>query len=76
MIDRFEEQLRLAFPTRIQVVEHGGDPEVEPEKIALRAFFDWTGRTEGDKADPKTVHAFVHANGTAITGIGADLPPS
>ena len=43
--------------TRIQVVEYGDDPEVEPEKTALRVFFDWAGRTEGNKADPKTVPA-------------------
>ena len=80
MIDRFEEQLRSAFTagaiTRIQVVEYGDDPEVEPEKIALRVFFDWAGRAAGDRAGPKTVHAFVHANGAAITKLGAELPPS
>ena len=76
MIGRFEEQLRSAFPagaiTRIQVLEHSD----EPEKFALRVFFDWAGRAEGDKAGPKTVHAFVHANGTAITKLGVGLPPS
>ena len=78
MTDRFEEQLRSAFPagsiTRIQVVEPGDDPEVEPGNTAFRVFFDWAGRTEGDQAGPETVHAFVHANGTAITKLGAELP--
>jgi hypothetical protein len=64
MIDRFEQQLRSTFPagaiTRIQAVEYGDDPEVEPETTALRVFFDWPGRTEGKRADPKTVHAFVN----------------
>ena len=63
MIDHFVEQLRSAFPAgaimRVQVLEYGDDPEVEPDKTALRAFFDWPGRTEGKKADPKTVHGFV-----------------
>jgi hypothetical protein len=80
MTDRFEGQLRSAFPagaiTRIQVVEYGDDPEVEPEKTAFRVFFDWPGRTEGNKAGPRTVHAFVNANGAAITKLGAELPPS
>ena len=80
MIDRFEGQLRSAFPagaiTRIQVVEYGDDPEVEPEKTAFRVFFEWAGRTEGNKADPKTVHAFVNTNGAAITKLGDELPPS
>jgi hypothetical protein len=78
MTDRFEKQLRSAFPagaiTRIQVVEYGDDPEVEPETTALRAFFDWSGRTEGKKADPKTVHAFVNANGAVINKLSDELP--
>jgi hypothetical protein len=79
VIDRFEEQLRSAFPagaiTRVQVLESGDDPEIEPEQTALRVFFDWPGRTEGKKADPKTVHAFVYGNGAAITKLGDELPP-
>jgi hypothetical protein len=78
VIDRFVEQLRRAFPagaiTRVQVFEYGGDPEVEPDKTAIRAFFDWPGRTQGKKADPKTVHAFVYGNGAAITKLGDELP--
>jgi hypothetical protein len=79
VIDRFEEQLRSAFPagaiTRVQVLKYGDDPEVEPEKTAIRVFFDWPGRTEGKKANPKTVHAFVNANGAAIEKLGDELPP-
>lgn len=78
MIDRFEEQLRSAFPpaaiTRIQVLEYGDDPELEPGKTAIRVFFDFPGRTAGKKADPKTVHAFVTANGTAVSKLGGELP--
>jgi hypothetical protein len=78
VIDGFEEQLRSAFPagaiTRVQVLEFGDDPEVEPEKTAVRVFFDWPGRTEGKKADPKTVHGFVNANGAAIIRLGGELP--
>jgi hypothetical protein len=80
VIAGFEEQLRFAFPagaiTRVQVVEYGDDPEVEPDKTAFRVFFDWPGRTEGAKADPKTVHTFVNANGAMITQLGDELPPS
>lgn len=75
----FEDQPRSAFPAgaiiRVQVLEYGDDPEVEPGKTALRAFFDWPGKDEGQKADPKTVHAFVHGNGAAITKLGGELPP-
>ena len=77
--DRFVDQLRSAFPagaiTRVEVLDYGDDPEAEPGKTALRVFFDWPGRTEGKKADPKTVHAFVYGNGAAITKLGGELPP-
>jgi hypothetical protein len=77
--DGFEEQLRSAFPadaiTRVQVLKYGDDPEIEPQKTAIRVFFDWPGRMEGKKADPKTVHAFVKANGAAIYKLGDELPP-
>jgi hypothetical protein len=77
-MDSFEEQLWSAFPagaiTRVQVVQYGDDPEVEPDKAAFRVFFDWPGRTEGKKADPKTVHTFVNANGATIDKLGGELP--
>ena len=61
--ERVELQVRSAFPdgsiARVQVLQHGDDPEVEPGQAALRVFFDWPGRSDGKKADPKTVHAFV-----------------
>jgi hypothetical protein len=78
VIDHFVEQLRSAFPagaiTRVQVLEYGDDPEVEAGKTAIRAFFDWPGRRESEKADPKTVHAFVYGNGAAITKLGDEMP--
>lgn len=80
MAHRFEEQLGSAFPpdaiTRLQVLEYGDDPEIEPGKTAFRVFFDWPGRAEGKKADPKTVHAFVNANGAAINNLSSELPAS
>jgi hypothetical protein len=80
VIDRCGEQLRSAFSadaiTRVQVLKCGDDPEVEPEKTAIRVFFDWPGRTEGKKANPKTVHAFVNANGAAIENSATSRPLS
>lgn len=58
------------------MLKYGDDPEVEPEKTAIRVFFDWPGRTEGKRANPKTVHAFVNANGAAIEKLGDELPLS
>jgi hypothetical protein len=47
--ERVELQVRSAFPdsaiARVQVLQHGDDPEVEPGQAALRVFFDWPGRS-------------------------------
>ncbi len=76
--DRIEQQVRQAFPegaiARVQVLQYGDDPEVEPGQAALRAFFDWPGRAEGGQADPKTVHRFVTANAAALGVLRDGLP--
>jgi hypothetical protein len=76
--DRIEQQVRLAFPeaaiARVQVLQYGDDPEVEPGQAAVRAFFDWPGRSEGGTADPKTVHRFVTANAAALGVLRDGLP--
>ena len=76
--DRIEQQLRSAFPegaiVRVQALQYGDDPEVEPGRTAMRVFFDWPGRSEGKKADPKTVHAFCTANSAAFDVLHAGLP--
>jgi hypothetical protein len=76
--DRIEQQVRRAFPegviARVQVLQYGEDPEVEPGQAAVRVFFDWPGRPEGGKADPKTVHQFVTANAAALGALSDGLP--
>jgi len=76
--DRIERQVRRAFPegviARVQVLQYGDDPEVEPGQAAVRAFFNWPGRSEGGQADPKTVHRFVTANAAALGMLGDGLP--
>jgi hypothetical protein len=76
--ERIEQQVRSAFPdgaiARVQVLQHGDDPEVEPGQAAMRVFFDWPGRSDGKKADPKTVHAFVVANSAALDVLRDELP--
>jgi RNAse (barnase) inhibitor barstar len=78
LADRIEQRVRSAFPggaiTRVQVLEYGDDPEVEPAQAAMRVFFEWAGRSEGGKADPQTVHAFVTANSTVLGTLRAELP--
>ncbi len=68
--DRIEEQLRSAFPEgaieRVQVLEYGDDPQVEPGETAIRAFISRAGRPEGKEADQETVKAFEEANHAVI----------
>jgi hypothetical protein len=78
--DHLAEQLRSAFPAgviaRVQVLDYGDDPEVEPGQTAARVFFAWAGRLDGRQADPQTVHAFCVANGAALDKLHAELPSS
>jgi len=78
--ERIEQQVRSAFPdgaiARVQVLQYGDDPEVEPGQIAMRIFFDWPGRSDGKKADPKTLHAFLVANNAALDVLRDELPRS
>jgi hypothetical protein len=77
---QFAKQLRSAFRpgviTQVDVLEYGDDPEFESEQTVIRALFDWPGRTEGKKADLKTVHTFVKANDTVINKLRDELPSS
>ena len=76
--ERIEQQVRSAFPSgairQIQVLQYGDDPEVEPGQTAMRVFFDWPGRSDGKQADPKTLHAFLTANSTALDLLRNELP--
>lgn len=78
LTDRIERQVRQAFPdgviARVQVLQYGDDPEVEPGQAAMRVFFDWPGRSEGGQADPKTVHRFCTANAAALGVLRDGLP--
>jgi hypothetical protein len=77
--ERIEQQVSSAFPegaiTRVQVLQYGDDPEVEPGQAALRVFFDWLGRSEGEKANPETLHAFLVANDAALGMLRDQLIP-
>lgn len=76
--DRIERQLRSAFAegaiTRVQVLQYGDDPEVEPGQTVIRVFFDWPGRSKGEQANPKTVHAFLTGNAAALDMLRNKLP--
>ena len=78
LTDCIEQQVKQAFPegaiARVQVLQYGDEPEVEPGQAAMRVFFEWPGRSAGGQADPKTVHRFVTANAAALGGLRDDLP--
>ena len=77
--DRIEERLKSAFPAgaieRVQVLEYGDDPKVEPGETAVRAFIARAGRPEGE-ADKETVTAFEEANHPAIRKLPTSCPAS
>src|ERR1022692_3904375 len=57
--DRIEEQVRSFFPAdaiaRVQVLEYGDDPEVEPGETAIRVFISRAGRPEGKEANDAVI---------------------
>ena len=78
MTDRIEQQVWQAFPdsaiARVQVLQYGDDPEVEPGQAAVRVIFNWPGQGDGGQAGPKTVHQFCTANAAALGVLRDGLP--
>jgi hypothetical protein len=78
MTDRIGQQVRQAFPesaiARVQVLQYGDDPEVEPGQAAVRVIFNWPGQGDGGQAGPKTVHQFCTANAAALGVLRDGLP--
>jgi len=76
--DRIEEQLRSTFPegsiARVEVLNYGDDPKIEPGGTAIRVFVDRAGRPEGKDADEETIHAFEDANRAVLKNLHGDLP--
>jgi hypothetical protein len=77
--DRIEEQVRSFFPegamARVQVLEYGDDPGVEPGQTAIRVFIARAGRPEGKEGDEETIKAFEEANRAVLKKLRDDLPP-
>ena len=63
---RVEKHLRSVFPdgviSRVQVLEYGDDPAVEPGDVAVRVFLARPDRPEGEEADEDVVGSFEKAN--------------
>jgi hypothetical protein len=73
-----EARLRSAFPAgaiaRVQVLEYGDDPSVEPGETALRVCISRGARTEGREADEEIVQAFEQTNRAVLRKLPDELP--
>ena len=72
---RVEKHLRAVFPdgaiSRVQVLEYGDDPAVEPGDVAVRVFLP---RPEGEEADEEIVGSFEKANRERLRKLNDELP--
>ena len=71
---RVEKHIRSLFPdgviSRVQVLEYGDDPAVEPGDVAVRVFFP---RPE-EEADTDVVDSFEQANRERLKKLNEELP--
>ena len=77
-IDRLERQLRALFPadtfTKVEVLQYGDDPGVEPGDVAIRAFLPRAGRPVGREEDEQVLDAFRDASQATIDKMRDKLP--
>ena len=75
--DRIEGQVRSGFPEgaieRVQVLEYGDDPAVEPGETAIRVLIA-SGPPEDEEAAGENLRNFHEANRAAIKRLRHDLP--
>src|ERR1700735_4625352 len=75
---RVETQVRSLFPdgviSRVQVLEYGDDPAVEPGDIAVRVFLPRPDQPEGGEADEEIVGSFEKANREHLRKLNDELP--
>ena len=75
--DRIEDQVRSVFPEgaieRVQVLQYGDDPEVEPGETAIRVLIA-SGPPEDEEAAGENLRDFHEANRAAIKRLRHDLP--
>ena len=75
-----EKHLRSAFPdgaiSRVQVLEYGDDPAVEPGDVAVRVFLARPDRPEGVEADEEILGSFEKASRERLKKLHDELPRS
>jgi hypothetical protein len=74
---RVEKHVRSFFPdgviNRVEVLEYGDDPAVEPGDIAVRVFLPRPDRP-GEEADEDIVESFEKANRERLKKLNDELP--
>jgi hypothetical protein len=77
-IGRLERQVRRLFPdgtfTKVEVLQYGDDPGVEPGDVAIRAFLPRAGRPVGREEDEQVLDAFREASEATIERMRDKLP--
>jgi hypothetical protein len=75
---RVEKHVRSLFPdgviSRVEVLEYGDDPAVEPGDVAVRVFLPRPDQPEGEEADEQVVGAFEKANRERLRKLNDELP--
>jgi len=75
---RAEKHIRSLFPdgviSRVQVLEYGADPAVEPGDVAVRVFLHRPDRPEGEEPDEEIVGSFEKANRERLKKLNDELP--
>jgi hypothetical protein len=73
-----EKHLRSVFPdgviSRVQVLQYGDDPAVEPGDVAVRIFLARPDPSEGEEADEDILGAFEKANRERLRKLKDELP--
>jgi len=73
-----EKHVRSLFPDgvigRVQVLEYGDDPAVEPGDVAVRVFLPRPDGPEGEQADEDIVGSFKNANRERLKKLHDELP--
>jgi hypothetical protein len=77
-IGRLERQVRRLFPdgtfTKVEVLQYGDDPEVEPGDVGIRTYLPRAERPAGREEDEQIIDAFQNANHATIERVRENLP--
>jgi hypothetical protein len=77
-IGRLERQIRRLFPdgtfTKVEVLQYGDDPGVEPGDVGIRTYLPRGDRPVGREEDEQIIDAFQNANHATIERMRENLP--